>query len=128
MAKKQISTPGAPAAIGPYSQAIQAGEFLYVSGVLPIDPSTGKLVEGSIETLLNRIIDNMEAVLKAAGMTLDHVIKTDVFMKDLAEFQAMNKEYAKRFHGLVAPARTTIQVAKLPLDVRLEIACIAYKH
>ncbi len=128
MNKKQISSTGAPAAIGPYSQAIQAGDFLYVSGVLPIDPSTGKVVEGTIETLLNRIIDNMEALLKAAGMTLDHVVKTDVFMKDLNDFQAMNKEYAKRFHGPVPPARTTVQVAKLPLDVRLEIACIAYKH
>lgn len=128
MSKKKIYTSHAPAAIGPYSQAILAGDFLFVSGVLPIDPATGKVVEGDIEVLTMRIIDSMEAILKEAGMTLEHVVKTDVFLKDLNDFQAMNKAYAKRFHGDRPPARATIQAGKLPMDVRIEIACTAYRH
>ncbi|HSX25698.1 MAG TPA: Rid family detoxifying hydrolase, partial [Chlamydiales bacterium] len=114
MSKKKIHTSHAPAANGPYSQAILAGDFLFVSGVLPIDPATGKVVEGDIETLTLRIIDSMEAILKEAGLTLEHVVKTDVFLKDLNDFQAMNKAYAKRFQGDRLPARATIQAGKLP--------------
>ncbi len=128
MIKKSISTPDAPAAIGPYVQAVLAGDFLFVSGVLPIDPSTGKLVEGNMETLTTRIFDSMEAILKAAGLKMENVVKTDVFLKDLNDFQEMNKTYAKRFHGANPPARATVQVAKLPMDARIEIACVAYKH
>src|SRR5579872_6972037 len=125
--KKAIHTPDAPAAIGPYSQAIQVGDFLFVSGILPIDPATGKLVEGSIETLTGRILDSLEAILGAANLTLQNVVKTEVYLKDLTDFTAMNKVYAERFQGPTPPARATIQVAKLPLDAKIEISCTAYR-
>ncbi len=121
-----IISSGAPAAIGPYSQAILAGDYLFISGVLPIDPATGKLMEGPIEALTSRIIDSLEAILQGAGLGLQHVVKTDVFLKDLSHFQEMNKVYAERFHFRPYPARATVQVAKLPLDAPIEIACIAY--
>lgn len=124
---KKIHCNGAPEAIGPYSQAILAGDFLFVSGQLPLDPATGKLVEGDIGAMTHRVIDNLAAILEAAGFSLEHVVKTEVFLQDLADFQAMNRAYAERFSFDPAPARQAIQAAKLPLNARIEISCIAYR-
>ncbi len=123
---QKIQTDKAPAAIGPYSQAVKAGNTLYVSGQLPIDPATGKLVEANIQLQINRVLDNLEAILKAAGCTFANVVRCDVFLKDLNDFALVNQEYAKRFNQPVAPARQTIQVAKLPMDAMVEISCIAH--
>lgn len=122
---QKITCTTAPKAIGPYSQAIAAGEYLFVSGQLPIDPSTGKLIEGNIEAMTHRVIDNLEAILKTAGLSLKQVVKTEVFLKNLDDFQAMNRAYGERFAHDPAPARQAIQAAKLPLDARIEISCIA---
>lgn len=126
MVNQQITTPHAPQAIGPYSQAVLAGEFLFISGQLPIDPKTDKLVGDTIQAQTRQVLDNIAAILKEAGLSFVHVVKVDVFMKDLAEFQEMNAIYAEAFSHPVKPARATIQVAKLPLDVKVEITCIAH--
>lgn len=103
-------------------------QLIFVSGQLPIDPETGKLIEGDIKTLTKRVIDNLEAILQAAGSSLQQVVRTDVFLKDLKrDFAGMNEEYAKRFTHSAAPARQTIQVAELPLGALVEISCIALK-
>jgi 2-iminobutanoate/2-iminopropanoate deaminase len=125
--KSAIATTAAPAAIGPYSQAVRIGNTLYTSGQIPIDPATGNLVPGGIAEQTTRVLDNLKAVLTAAGLDLAHVVKTTVFLKDLADFAAMNAIYAKYFapEGVVAPARSTVQVAALPKDSLVEIECIA---
>lgn len=120
-----VSTPQAPAAIGPYSQAIRAGEFLFVSGQIPLNPSTGELVGGSIADQTHRVFANLGAILAASGASFDHVVKTTVYLADMSEFAAMNDVYASYF-GAPAPARATIQAARLPRDVRVEIDLIAY--
>ena len=120
-----VSTPQAPAAIGPYSQAIRAGEFLFVSGQIPLNPSTGELVGGSIADQTHRVFANLGAILAASGASFDHVVKTTVYLADMSEFAAMNEVYASYF-GAPAPARATIQAARLPRDVRVEIDLIAY--
>ncbi len=126
--KKAISTNEAPQARGPYSQAISAGDFVFVAGQIPIDLETGKIIEGDIGTLTMKVLDHIEAILKAAGLGLKHVVKADVFLKDMNDFSEMNAAYAKRFASGILPARVTIQAAKLPLDCRIEISCVAYKH
>ena len=125
--KLAIATTSAPAAIGPYSQAIRTGNTLYTSGQIPIDPSTGNLVAGGITDQTTRALDNLKAVLAAANLSLADVIKTTVFLKDLADFAAMNAIYATYFapEGVIAPARSTVQVAALPKDSLVEIECIA---
>jgi len=125
--KHVISTPDAPAAIGPYSQAIAIGSLLFTSGQIPIDPKTQALVEGGIREQAERVMLNLEAVLKAAGCTFADVIKTNVFLIDLGDFAVMNEIYGKRF-GEAPPARSTIQVAALPKGSRVEIEMIALKH
>lgn len=125
MMLKKIETAEAPKAIGPYSQAIASDKLLFVSGQLPIDPSTGKLVESSIKTQTIRVLDNLEAILKQAGCTFQDVARCDVFLKDLNDFSTVNEEYGKRFNSPIPPARQTIQVARLPLDALIEISCIA---
>lgn len=122
---KKIETPEAPKAIGPYSQAVYAPPFVFVSGQVPIDPLTGKLVEPDIRLQVNRVLDNLEAILKASGCSFKDVVRCDVFVKDLNDFAIINEEYAKRFNQPVPPARQTIQVARLPLDALVEISCIA---
>jgi 2-iminobutanoate/2-iminopropanoate deaminase len=122
--KQPISTHAAPAAIGPYSQAIQAGGLLFLSGQIPLDPASGQLVEGDIEVQTERVIQNLTAVLAAAGAGLDRVVKTTVFLKDMNEFARMNAVYAKHFTA-PAPARSTVEAARLPRDVRVEIDVIA---
>jgi 2-iminobutanoate/2-iminopropanoate deaminase len=124
---KKISTQDAPAAIGPYSQAIAAGDLLFVSGQLPIDPQTNTLHEGDIGKATHQSIDNLIAILKANDMTLNDVVRTDVFLRDMNDFQAMNEAYAQRFTSSTPPARQTIQAARLPKHACVEISCIAYK-
>lgn len=125
MTLKKINTTQAPTAIGPYSQGVRAVNTLYISGQLPIDPATGKLVDSQILLQVNRVLDNLEAILKEEKCTFKDVVRCDVFLKDLNDFALVNQEYAKRFNQPVPPARQTIQVAKLPMDAMIEISCIA---
>jgi 2-iminobutanoate/2-iminopropanoate deaminase len=120
-----LSTPDAPAAIGPYSQAIRAGDFLFVSGQIPLDPATGTLVEGGIHEQTHRVLKNLDAILRAAGTSFNRVVKTTVYLSDMAEFAAVNAIYAEYFPA-PAPARATVQAARLPRDVKVEIDLIAY--
>jgi 2-iminobutanoate/2-iminopropanoate deaminase len=123
--RQPVSSKDAPAAIGPYSQAIRAGEFLFVSGQIPLNPATGELVGGSIADQTHRVFANLRAILAAAGTSFDHVVKATVYLADMSEFAAMNEVYATYF-GTPAPARATIQAARLPRDVRVEIDLIAH--
>lgn len=123
---KTISSPDAPAAIGPYSQAIQAGHFVFCSGQIPIDPKTGKLCSDDFEAQTKQVLANVAAVLAAAGLTTKDVVKSTVFLKDMADFPKLNPLYEAAF-APHKPARSTVQVAKLPLDSRVEIEVVAYK-
>jgi 2-iminobutanoate/2-iminopropanoate deaminase len=122
--REVISTPNAPQAIGPYSQAIKANGFIFVSGQIPVDPATQKIVEAGVAQQTEQVIRNLEAILKAAGSSLEKVVRTGVFLKDMGEFAAMNDIY-ERFFPQSAPARSTVEVARLPKDVRVEIDAIA---
>ena len=122
--KKQINTAAAPAAIGPYSQAIEANGMVFVSGQLPIDPATGAFAEGGIKELTRQSLTNMKAVLAEAGLTMANVVKTTVFLADMADFAEMNEVYASFFEG-VCPARSAVAVKTLPKEARVEIECIA---
>ena len=122
--KSAVSTPNAPAAIGPYSQAVQTGEMIYASGQVPLDPATGNMVDGGIREQTVRVLENLQAVLAAAGSSLQQVVKTTVFLKDMNNFAQMNEEYGK-FFPANPPARTTVEVARLPRDVQIEIEGIA---
>lgn len=124
MERRSIATDGAPKAIGPYSQAIRSGDLIFLSGQIPLDPKTGELVRGTIEEEVTRVLDNIRAVLEASGAGLDDVVRTTVFLADMADFQAMNGVYAKAF-GDARPARSTVQVAGLPRGARVEIDVIA---
>ena len=125
--KTAVSTPNAPAAIGPYSQAIRIGDFLYTSGQVALDPASGQIVAGGIEAQTTRVLENLNTVLEAAGADLSQVFKTTVFLKDMNDFAAMNAIYGKYFapEGTVAPARSTVEVARLPKDALVEIEVIA---
>ena len=122
--KEIISAQNAPAAIGPYSHAVQVGDLLFTSGQIPLVPATGKLVEGGIEAQANQVLDNLSAVLAAAGMDFSNVVKTTVFLTDLADFAAVNAIYATRFPS-APPARSCVQVAKLPAGAKMEMELIA---
>ncbi len=124
MSKEVISTPNAPAAIGPYSQAVRTGNLIFVSGQIPLDPATGQLVRGDIGTQTQQVLENLAAVLEAAGSSLAKVVKTTVYLRDLGEFGRMNEIYGKLFAGN-APARATVQVARLPRDAAIEIDVVA---
>jgi 2-iminobutanoate/2-iminopropanoate deaminase len=124
MKRETVGTAGAPAAIGPYSQAVRAGDLLFCSGQIPLDPSTGKMVEGGIEVQTERVLRNLEAVLAAGGGSLASVVKTTVYLADLGDFPAMNAVYGK-FFPLDPPARATVEVAKLPAGARVEIDAVA---
>lgn len=126
MAKEIISSDSAPAAIGPYSQAVRVGNFLYTSGQIPLDPATGKVVEGDIKVQAAQSCKNLLAVLEAAGMTSDNVIKTVCFIKNMNDFATFNEVYAEYF-GKAAPARSCVEVARLPKDVLCEVELVAYK-
>jgi 2-iminobutanoate/2-iminopropanoate deaminase len=122
--RQAVSTPSAPAAIGPYSQAIKTGSLLFVSGQIPIDPATGNLVDGDIAAQTHRVFQNIAGILTAAGATLDDVVRTTVYLADMNDFAAMNAVYATYFSS-PAPARATVQAARLPKDSRVEIDVIA---
>jgi 2-iminobutanoate/2-iminopropanoate deaminase len=124
--KKAIQIPGAPAPIGPYSQAIVSGNTIYVSGQIPLNAFTGELEVASIATATHRILINIGLLLTEAGMGLEDVVKCSIFMTDLSLFAEMNAVYASFFTG-VPPARETVQVSRLPMDVPIEISCIAIK-
>jgi 2-iminobutanoate/2-iminopropanoate deaminase len=123
--REPISTLEAPGAIGPYSQAIRAGDFVFVSGQIPLDPATGALVAGGITEQTHRVLKNLDAILRAAGTSFNRVVKTTVYLADMAEFAAMNAVYAEYFPA-PAPARATVQAARLPRDARVEIDVVAY--
>jgi len=122
--KQIIKTDRAPQAIGPYSQAVKTNGFVYASGQVAIDPATGQFVDGGIVEQTEQVLRNLTAVLEAAGTSLDQVIKTTVFLADMADFAAMNEVYAK-FFGSEPPARATVQAAGLPRDARVEIEVVA---
>ena len=122
--KKIIATADAPQAIGPYSQAVVSNGWAFLSGQIPIDPATGQIIEGGIAAQTERVIENLKSVLEAAGSSLEQVVKTTVYLKDMGEFAQMNEVYARYFANS-PPARATVEAARLPRDVRVEIDCIA---
>jgi len=122
--KQVIATESAPRAIGPYSQAVLANGFAFLSGQLPLDPATNQIVEGDVVVQTERVFENLGAVLEACGSSLEKVVKTTVFLRDMADFARMNEVYA-RYFAANAPARSTVQVARLPRDVSVEIDVIA---
>lgn len=121
---KAISTSKAPAAIGPYSQAIHAGTLVFVSGQLPVDPATGEFAEGGIKELTRQSLTNMKHILESEGLTMGHVVKTTVFLADMADFAEMNEVYAE-FFAQPYPARSAVAVKTLPKGARVEVECIA---
>lgn len=124
--KQAIATQQAPAAIGPYSQAIEAGGMVFVSGQLPIDPATGEFAEGGVKELTRRSLNNVKHILEAAGLSMDNVVKTVVFLADMADFAEMNEAYAEFFRAPF-PARAAVAVKTLPKGARVEIEAIAVK-
>jgi len=126
MHHERVHTDQAPATIGPYSQAIRAGDFVFCAGQTPIDPATGRLVEGDIQAQTRQVLENLRAVLQAAGTDLQHAVKTTVFLADMADFKAMNEVYAQ-FFTEPYPARSTIAVKGLPLGAAVEIEVIALR-
>ena len=124
--KKEIQIPGAPAPIGPYSQAVLKNDTLYVSGQIPIDPKSGQLIDDTIQESTHQVMKNILALVTEAGMTVDNIVKCSIFLKDLRDFEEVNEIYASYFRSL-PPARETVQVVKLPKDVGIEISCIAVK-
>lgn len=122
--KQAISTADAPKAIGPYSPAVRAGQMVFISGQVPIDPATGNLIDGDIAAQTRRVFDNLGALLKAAGLSYANVVRTTVFLADMNDFAAMNQTYAT-FFSEPYPARSTVQVSRLPKDARVEIDVIA---
>jgi putative endoribonuclease L-PSP len=124
--KKSIETSKAPAAIGPYSQAVEANGMVFVSGQLPVDPATGEFVPGGIKELTHRSLTNIKNILAEEGLTMQHIVKTTVFLADINDFAEMNEVYATFFEG-VAPARSAMAVKTLPKGARVEIECIAVK-
>lgn len=127
MPREQISTPSAPAAIGPYSQAIAAGTLVFASGQIALDPATGQLSDGDVRVQTRRALDNVRAVLAAAGSSLEQVVKTTVFLTRMADFAAMNEVYAEYFMG-TPPARSTVAVAELPRGAQVEVEVIALRE
>jgi 2-iminobutanoate/2-iminopropanoate deaminase len=124
MEREIIITDKAPAAVGPYSQAVRVGGFVFTAGQIPLDPTTGQMVEGGIEAQTRQALTNVSAVLEAAGTSLANVVKTTVFLADIGEFKAMNAVYAEFFPG-APPSRSAVQVAALPLGARIEIEAVA---
>lgn len=125
--KKIINTPNAPAPIGPYNQAVLIKDTLYISGQIPIDPSTGVLVEGDIKKETKQSMENLKAILSEANMTFEDVIKASIFVKDMHQFSEINEVYGAYFNAETAPARETVEVANLPKFVNVEISMIAIK-
>jgi 2-iminobutanoate/2-iminopropanoate deaminase len=124
--RKKIATPNAPQAIGPYSQAIQHGDFLFISGQIAIDPQTGNIIEGEIEAQTEQVLRNIAAIIEAAGMSLQDVVKCTCFLKDMNDFVRFNAVYENYF-GESLPARETVEVSRLPKDVMVEVSAICGK-
>lgn len=122
----EVSSEKAPKAIGPYSQAVRAGQFLYISGQIGIDPLTSNFVEGTVVEQTKQVLDNIEAILKEEGLTFENVVKSEVYLQDMADFQIVNRCYEERFVYKVKPARQTMAVKTLPRGALIEISCIAY--
>jgi len=122
--KKVIQTEKAPKAIGPYSQAIQAGNFLFLSGQIPLDPKTGELVKGDIRKQTQQVLENIKGILESQGLGMENVVKVTIFLKDIANFNQVNEVYATYFPSS-PPARSTVEVAKLPRDADIEIEALA---
>lgn len=125
MSIEKISTTAAPAAIGPYSQGVRAGEYVFFSGQIPLDPATGEMVAGGIEAQTRQVLTNMEGALTAAGLNFAQVLKTTIFLTDLKDFALVNEIYGARFSGIY-PARSTVQVAALPKGAAIEIEWVAF--
>ncbi|TGA98435.1 RidA family protein [Sporolactobacillus shoreae] len=126
--KKQIASTSAPQAVGPYSQAVAAGGLLFVSGQIPLDPETGKIVEGDIQAQAGRIFKNIGAILHEAGLDFSNVVSATVFLTDIGDFAAVNAVYAEYFKEGVLPARSAVQVCALPKQAKLEISCVAVQE
>lgn len=125
MERESITTPHAPAAIGPYTQAIRAGGLVYLSGQIPLDPKTGQLVQGDVRVQTEQVMKNLEAVLSAAGTSFAKVVRATIFLADLSDFATVNEIYGRRFEGVAPPSRSTVQVAALPRGAKVEIDMIA---
>ena len=123
---EKIATPNAPQAIGPYSQAIRCGDFLFVSGQIAIDPQTSNIIEGDIEAQAEQVLKNLAAIIDAAGMSLQNVVKCTCFLKDMNDFVSFNGVY-ERYFGEILPARETVEVSRLPKDARVEVSAICGK-
>ena len=124
---KPVHSDDAPKAIGPYSQAVSAGDFTFVSGQIGMDPRTGNIVEGGIREQTAQVLNNLRAILVTAGLSTKDVVKAEVYLSDMNDFAVMNEVYAASFSGDTKPARAAVQVARLPRDVLVEISCIAYR-
>lgn len=127
MSKEIVSTDRAPAAVGPYSQAVRTGNLVYTAGQIPLDPATGKMVEGDVQAQVEQALGNLQAVLEAAGSGLEQVIKTTVFLQNMDDFADMNEVYARFFSG-DPPARSAVEVARLPLGALVEIEAVALRE
>ena len=127
MRKKAILTKKAPLPIGPYNQAIQFDNLLFISGQIPLDPENGKLISSGIKEETNKVMINIQYILEEAKMNFNNVVKTTIFLKDMNDFVEVNTEYAKFFENYIPPARETVQVSQLPKNVNIEISCIAIK-
>ena len=127
MKKKALLSDKAPKAIGPYSQGVAAGDFMFMSGQIPLDPATGDMVGGGIEAQTRRVLDNLKAVLESQGLDMDSVVKTTIFLADMGDFAKVNEIYGSYF-GEIPPARSTIQVGALPKNARIEIEAIALRR
>ncbi|HNX58629.1 MAG TPA: RidA family protein [Spirochaetota bacterium] len=123
----RIDTKQAPAAIGPYSQGLSANGFVFVSGQIGLDPQTGKLVDGGVASQTERVLLNIKAIVEAAGTTMDHVVRCDVYLSSMGNFAAMNDVYAKYFPGPAQPARVATEVSRIPKDALVEISAVAVK-
>ncbi|MEB3816971.1 MAG: RidA family protein [Desulfurococcales archaeon] len=125
MAKEAVFTSKAPRPVGPYSQAILAGNYLFIAGQIPLDPTTGEMVKGDIREAARRVLDNIKAIVEAAGGTMDDIVKVTVYLRDISKFSEFNEVYAKYFKG-APPARVVVEVSNLPLGAELEVEAIAY--
>ena len=125
--KSRIETKEAPSAIGPYSQAVLAGDFLFISGQIPIDPETGEVVKGDIKDQTHLVIENIEKILSSCGLGLKDIVKSEVFLKNMDDFTSVNEVYSEKFTAGIKPARYVVEVSRLPKDVNIEISCTAYK-
>lgn len=126
--KKAILTKKAPAPIGPYNQAIKYNNMVFISGQIPMNPKDGKLVDSGIREETIQVMENLKEILREANMDFSHIVKTSIFLKSMENFVEVNEEYGKYFENLISPARETVEVSKLPLNVNVEISCIAIKN